>query len=151
MASSRSTVRIFANQRQLPRRNTTDMAVTIFGTSLTGPGYLNSADRVKLFGKLGVFGDSLTGILFRSANLLVPVAGNLTSGSSIAQAPPGKWAPLAVAPNHHVSVADQFSLIGVIECPIETVMEQLNSLGTNYAMGNGVGRNPKKALLLFAL
>jgi hypothetical protein len=41
----------------------TDMAVTIFDTSLTGPGYLNSADQVKLFGKLGAFGDSLTGIL----------------------------------------------------------------------------------------
>jgi cytochrome c peroxidase len=60
MASSRSTVRVFANQRQLPRRKMTDMAVTIFDTSLTGPGYLNSADHVKLFGKLGGVGTFLT-------------------------------------------------------------------------------------------
>jgi hypothetical protein len=77
-------------------------------------------------------------------SLFIALASLLASGSSIAQAPPGKWAPLAVAPNDHVSVADQFSGTGVVECPIETVMEQLNSLGTKYAMGNGVGRNPKK-------
>jgi hypothetical protein len=62
----------------------TDMAVTIFDTSLTGPGYFNSADHVKLFGKLGAFGDSLTGILFRSAILLVPVAGNLITFGPLA-------------------------------------------------------------------
>jgi hypothetical protein len=84
-------------------------------------------------------------------SLFIAMASLLASGSSIAQAPPGKWAPLAVAPNDHVSVPDQFSRTGVVECPFETVMEQLNSLGTKYAMGNGVGRNPKKALLLFAL
>lgn len=56
-----------------------------------------------------------------------------------------------MAPNDHVSVADQFSRTGVVECPIETVVEQLNSLGIMYAMGNGVGRDPKKALFLFAL
>jgi len=74
-------------------------------------------------------------------SLLIAMASLLASGSSIARAAPGKWAPLAVAPTDHVSVADQFSRTRDLERPIETVMVQLNSLGTKYAMGNGVGRN----------
>jgi uncharacterized membrane protein len=40
-------------------------------------GYLNMGDRVKFFGKLGAFWGSLAGILFGSAVLFIPVAGNL--------------------------------------------------------------------------
>jgi Sel1 repeat len=84
-------------------------------------------------------------------SLFIAMASLLASGSSIARAPPEKSAPLAVDPNDYAAVADQSSRIGVVGCPIETVMEQLNSLGIKYAMGNGVGRDPKKALFLFAL